>query len=337
MVTLTKENYYDSPRLSNSALNWILPETGGSVEKYLYKTLFPVQEEESEYMRLGTLIHKFVEHGYNAEVNEIFEVAEIPSPAIAKIIQEVHKNPSADLRSEVLRVARMLDYQSGWKDETVINKVLAEGSSYLEKLKLETEGKTLVTQEEMNQLSVICTKLEGVIPWNFKKEGFLYEVNMTPVHYEPTDDVEILNEHPIAFEYKGIECKALIDILLINHTRKKISIIDLKTTSTPIHMYQGYNTIIVDENNVICSSKVEGVMYKRNVHRQLAFYKKAVTYAYPEYDIRTISVLAVETNQPYDMCMVHIPDTYLTVGSIRIDTAIEQLKHYEIHEKENDL
>lgn len=334
---VTKENYYKSPKLSNSALNWVLPETGGSIEKFIHKSLFPAEEEESEYMRLGTLIHKYVEHGYKAEIDKIFEVTEIPSSSIAKIIQEVHKNPAADLRTEVLRVARMLDYQPGWKDETVVNKVLAEGSKYLEKLKLEAEGKTLVSQEEMNQLSVICTKLEGVIPWNFKKEGFLYEVNMTPAHGEPGDDVQILNEHPIEFEYGGVECKSLIDILLVNHTRKTISIVDLKTTSVPVSIYTGYETQAIDDRGNIVPSKVEGTMYKRNVHRQLAFYRKAAEQAYPGYTFENALVCVVETNAPYDMTMVKIPKNYLELGTFRIDAAILTLKYHEFYEKLTEL
>lgn len=337
MERLTKENYYDSQRVSNSSLNWILPETGGSVQKFTYKTTFPQEEEESDSMRLGTLIHKFVEQGYNANAEKLFEVCEIPSDSIAKIIQDVAKNPSAPIRDEVLRVARLHGYQPNWKDDTVINKILGEGEKYLEKLKLETEGKILVSEEEWKQLSMICNNLQEFVPWNFDKEGFMNEVNMTPGHGEPGDDVQILNECAVEFEYQEIESKALIDILIVNHTRKTLTIVDLKTTSVPLSIYTGYNTQEINDEGKIVDKFVEGTMYKRNVHRQLAFYKIAAESLYKGYTFNSAYVLALETNIPYEVTMAKVNNAYLELGKKRIDYAFECFKRHCLFESDWSL
>ena len=337
MEKLTKENYYDSDRVSNSSLSWLLPETGGSLTKFIYKSGI-VEHEESESMRLGTLIHKFVEKGYDADIDKIFEVAEIPSPAIAKIIQEVSKNPSAPLRDEILRVARANEYQSTWKDDTVVNKILAEGSAYLEKLKLEETGKVLVSNQEMNQLHHICARIKEVLTWNFYKEGFLGEVIMTPAHGEPGDDVEILNECAIAFEYNDIECKSLIDILLVNHTRKTISIVDLKTTNIPNSIYTGYTTDDIDQvTGELVEKWVEGVMYKRQVHRQMAFYKLAASAQYPDYTFNKAYVFAVETIAPYDVKLIAIPEKYMELGLRRINFAMPHFKYLPQESNDYDI
>ncbi len=327
MEKLTKENYYESPKVSNSSLSWLLPETGGSVEKYIYRTSFQPVEESSESMRLGTLIHKYVEKGYNADFDEIYEVVEMPSATIAGIIEEVAENPAAPLRDEILRVARSVDYYPSWKDETVINKILAEGSEYLEKLKLESTGKVIISPEEMQQLQPICSIIREKMIWNFEKKGFLDEFNMTPIHSEPDDDVEILNECAIEFEYENVECKSLIDILLVNHTRKTFCIVDLKTTSVPISIYTGYCTEEIDNpSESIVSKWVEGVMYKRNIHRQIAFYKLAAASKYPDYKFDGAYVFAVETSIPYETSLTPIYNRYIELGKRRIDCAMQYFK-----------
>jgi len=47
-------------------------------------------------------------------------------------------------------------------------------------------------------------------------------------------EVDIVYQLPIFFAYKGVNCKALLDMVRVNHKLKSITSLDLKTTSGPI-------------------------------------------------------------------------------------------------------
>lgn len=320
MEKLTKENYYTYPALSNSMMNWILPETGGSVKKFQERSLFPQEEGDSAAMRLGTLVHKYVE----TASYDIFKICAVPSPSIAKICEAVAQNPITDLDSQILSAARELDFQPTWKDETVINKVKEQGGGYLFNLKEAKEkGIILVTEEEMKQIKAIGDNIAEVIPWNFDRTGEISE------QYKQMfgADLEFFNELPVEFVYQDILCKSLIDIVVIDHHTKRIKLIDLKTTSTPISLYCGYKMHEYEsaDSEKIVEREVEGVMYKRYVHRQLAFYSLAIESKFPGYLVDKLYVLAAETNAPYDVKLEEVSSSHIMLGICRVDKAIHTL------------
>lgn len=53
-----------------------------------------------------------------------------------------------------------------------------------------------------------------------------------------TSEIEILYQVPIYFEDRGIRCKALLDIVVINHALRTITPIDLKTTGRSVYQFK---------------------------------------------------------------------------------------------------
>ena len=51
----------------------------------------------------------------------------------------------------------------------------------------------------------------------------------TSKYFETSKDVEILDQYSIYFNYEGIECKALLDRVIVDHKNKTIQPIDFKT------------------------------------------------------------------------------------------------------------
>jgi CRISPR/Cas system-associated exonuclease Cas4 (RecB family) len=107
-----------------------------------------------------------------------------------------------------------------------------------------------------------------------------------------TPDTLSFNEFPIYWEFpinlngESVKCKSLIDRLLIDHKNKRVTIVDLKTTSV--------------------LGSLDKTIEERNYYRQLAFYRLAVQ-SLPEitndYQIDCY-IVAVNTQDPFE-CKVY--------------------------------
>jgi len=316
MEKLTRENYHNYKAVSNSSLNWLLPETGGSFKKYQYYTSLDKKPEESESMRFGTLVHLFVEKG----TMDVFQKCSVPSPAIKAVCDRAIELGGPESYN-VLEAIKQLDYQPTWKDDTRMKKVLDEGHGYMTSIEeARKKGKELVTQDEYDKLLSVTENIISVCGKDF--------VNLTDGYEE-----EIIHECPIKFTWPGtdIECKALIDLIVLNHKYKTIRIYDVKTTSVPLSIYFGYKSFELDSAKQMCSVEVEGQAYKRNIHRQLAFYATAALQKWSDYTIESTHIIGVETQAPYEViCKMADDDRVFQIGNMRINEAMSILKSHGV-------
>lgn len=79
-------------------------------------------------------------------------------------------------------------------------------------------GQTLLTKDEYE---FVVTAKDTILTNPFTSKYF----------FNHTEDIELIHQFAIYFEYKGIECKALLDGVMIDHKNKTITPFDLKTTS----------------------------------------------------------------------------------------------------------
>lgn len=157
-----------------------------------------------------------------------------------------------DLYDSVLQTARELDYGGkNWKDDTIVSKIVNEGGSdYFDFLKLNI-GKTMIDawmyERAINSVYVLQNH-------EFSKE-YLTKTG---------DHIEIIYQYPIIWSYDGEKCKSLLDILYIDHKKKIMIPVDLKTT---------YDDVLEFPKNYV----------KWKYYIQAAFYSKAVSYLKLEY------------------------------------------------------
>ena len=155
------------------------------------------------------------------------------------------------LKDNVLSTARKLDYGGkNWKDDTIINKIVSEGSDYFDFLK-ENTGKTMIDawmyERAINSVYVLQTH-------EFSKDYIIPK----------NKDIEIHYQFPIIWKYQGHDCKSLLDILYIDHKNKVIIPVDLKTS---------YDDVLMFPKSYI----------KWKYYIQASFYTKAVSYLKLEY------------------------------------------------------
>jgi hypothetical protein len=136
-----------------------------------------------------------------------------------------------------------------------------------------------------------------------------------------TDKLFICNEFEIYWTTPtGLECKSMIDRIIIDHENKKVTLIDLKTTSH------------------LPDFKDKFMEYK--YYRQMAFYWMAIYWYFknnlPDKNIdeylKETFVVAIGTKDPIEVKVFEITERRLTEGLIEIEPLLREL---EWHFKED--
>ena len=218
------EDYYTNPAISQSQLKLLL-----GPDPSIFNT---IQEpdlyfEEKKHFLIGDGVDIQLTQSLEA-FNEKFHVSNIqnkPSDTIKSIVNQVYdlvkeevgsladKGLLRDHTSKIIDSCNDHNYQPNWKTETRVAKV-GESWEYWEDLKA-AEGKQVLSQEENDLISQIVMSIRSN--------------SVTGPYFIPQPNQEILYQYPIYFSYNGVDCKALLDMVIIDHNKKTIQPIDIKT------------------------------------------------------------------------------------------------------------
>lgn len=157
-----------------------------------------------------------------------------------------------DNRIDILSACEQENWNPKWGEEARYNNILKEGTEYFKDL-VESEGKVVLSAQEDGLIKKVANSLR-----THHRTAFLFDVS----YFENSEVFDIYYQLPIYFTYRGVACKALLDIVLvekdvITKEIKKVFPYDLKTMSG--------NTINFDGN-------VRSFRYDR----QSAFYDEAL-------------------------------------------------------------
>ena len=218
------DTYYEYPAISQSQLKLLL-----GPDPSIFNT---IQEpdlyfEEKKHFLIGDGVDMQLTRPIE-EFNQKFHISNLqnkPSDTIKSIVNQVYdlvkeevgelaeKGVLRDHTSKILDSCNDHNYQPNWKTETRIAKIV-EAWEYWEDIKA-AEGKVVLSQEENDLISQIVMSIR---------------TNPTTSKYSETSkDVEILNQLAIYFTYNNVDCKALLDRVIIDHKNKTVQPIDFKT------------------------------------------------------------------------------------------------------------
>lgn len=234
IVTEQKEvdKYFESERLSQSEFKKLLKGFSD------YKSKIDKEVEQKESWLIGSAVDTILT-GEEFEFDNQYYISQIetkPSEVERGIIDTVFKelddnNIEIDLEfkdySNMIEIAiEESGWQPRWKPETRLNKIIELGSEYFYDL-VRGQGKTILSNQQYQLINKIVESLKT----NEKTREFfdrgLFVRNVL---------VDIYYQLPIYFTYNDIECKALLDMLIIfrNPDTNKIESVqpvDLKTMS----------------------------------------------------------------------------------------------------------
>ena len=288
------EEYYDDSRLSQSKLKLLLGNNPNLFNTVVEPKLY---FEEKKYFLIGDGVDCQLTRPIE-EYRQKFHISNVenkPSDAIKSIVNQVYdevkafniRNPTLDQSigyiqdypEYIILACNEHGYQSNWKAATRIAKV-CEAFKYWEDLKL-GEGKVILSAEEDSLISQIVMSIK---------------TNPTTAQYfEVENGDEIMYQVPIFFTIEGVECKGLLDMVVINHEDKIIEPIDIKTL--------GDNTLNFPK-----------ALKQRRYDIQGAFYIEGLKQAYPGYDILPFKFIVESTINPGQPLVYTMDETLLEIG-----------------------
>lgn len=269
--------YQDSSRISNSAIGWFLKKG-----PRFYKDMIDGKEEGLKLPQLerGTMIHEYIlqpDEFWNDYTILDFETPKVKQQ---KDFCDAYANSIELLEDEKLLTA----YRSAYNNQKTSEIALKEATElsnkyadYIKAIKEKSLNKKVISFADLNMLKTI-------------KDNILNHIKAKEL-IEDKPGVESHNEFHINWELKVNDwiapCKSLLDRCIFDHVNKKITLIDLKTTSDV------YNF----------KHSVEEFDY----YRQLCYYLLAISWYMndlginiSDYDCEAY-IIAIQTNGSYEV------------------------------------
>lgn len=187
--------------LIGGGVDTILTGEEGEFEKQYYVSTLEKKPSEAEIQIIGSVFDELAGNNVVDQVN--FE----------------------DCYDAILAAADEFGWQRNWKAETRVKKIVEKGTEYFEDLK-SSLGMKILTSEMRQRIDNVVTSLKN----NPRtKKYFDRELQAEQ------ENMDFYYQLPIYFTYEGVDCKALMDLVVVHKDNDgniiKIEPIDLKTMS----------------------------------------------------------------------------------------------------------
>ena len=299
--------YEDLTRISNSNIGWFLKKG----PRYLKEMLDGKEGLKASFLDKGTMIHEYI-----LQSEEFWKDYTILDFAVPKVKQQ------KDLL-EFYSSARLVDpfaseddillmsYETAYNNTKSKEKKIQEAKelvelyqNYIEYFK-NKDSKKVISFADLNMLKAIKKNMEE----HKKANELLFKY---PETFEVHNEFHINWEYPNASSLGDLPCKSLLDRVMIDHTNKKIILVDIKTT--------------VDVYNF--KHSVEEFDYCR----QLAYYWLAIHWYFKnelklnieEYEYETY-IVAVQSHDGYEVRVFKFNPKAIEERLVTIDYAIKRI------------
>ena len=244
------------------------------------RNVFEPSEFEAGYgMIFGDLTDKILTGGDVTKDYYLMNSVSL-SDNIKNVIELIYKNSwSLSDIDNVRSAAKECEYGNSYLDKTLLNKVKA-GKAYLDHL-FDAGDKKVIPKEWL----VLAEQAAD----SFKTHPFTAE------YFNP-EGVEVIFQKEIYWIYRAYECKALLDMIHVDHTNKIVYPFDIKTTGDSVF-------------------KFEQSVMKFRYYLQAAWYTLALTYEYPEYKIENFKFLVINNENPSLPLVYKCSDSLLLAGA----------------------
>lgn len=207
------KEYFEYDGLNYSTLSALDTNYPGNVFKEE-----PVKRVASSAMNRGSLVDCLLTSP--DDFNELFIVADIPelSKTIQIVIDYMVNHDGNFEEDHLLRSAKFHEYgvKAKWSKETILKRLKTEETEkyYNINKKLIASDKIKISEEEYIKAQAVIDVL--------KTHEFSSWI------FSPQEGVDVHYQLPIYWYEDGTPCKALLDILVVDHNKKIIRPIDLK-------------------------------------------------------------------------------------------------------------
>ena len=317
IITATKQEvleYYESDRLSQSHLKLLLKGVDSFLnnQKDEKELLY---YEEKEHFIIGSGVdciltgeeNQFEEDYYISQieekpsetivsiVNQVFDLitemyndgqAAMTLPSTLIVLDFYNSIEDSIINQIILNACNSHKYSSNWNDTTRVNKIKEKGGLYLEDL-CKAYGKQVLSREENTTIQEIVISLRT----NSRTQQYFGRDRAERL----SESVTIYYQLPIYFEYRGIECKALLDMVMVDNDSKLIIPIDLKTMA-------GGNLKFLES------------LRKFRYDIQGVWYTKALEFKFNGYTIQPFQFIVESTTYVGKPLIYKLSDSLLRIG-----------------------
>jgi hypothetical protein len=248
VIVATKEEvqeYYGSDALGQSKLKLLLGDLGSFHKEF---------DSSAEHFMIGSAVDCILTNSLEAFNEEYYisEVDKLPSEAVIEILKLVYEDVLQDYAEHlevitgqdnplpvtsfhefvgelgnwgayILDACEKTGWQPRWGADAKLKNIVEPSSAYFLDLCLGF-GKTVISQTQNNTIKSIVHSLQS----NPRTASFFDRD-----FYEDMPDLTVYYQFPIYFEYRGVNCKALLDMVFVYRTEEgKITVVvgvDLKT------------------------------------------------------------------------------------------------------------
>lgn len=207
---MTTQEYYNHPAISQSKLKRLI---GNSPWNFMQ------EETETSEMTNGKIFDCLITRPEDFD-NEWFITYDtmIPSPKLQQITEQYYAECGSEKypfehTDTLLEIARRNEYQSNFKDKTLISNIITKCKFYYEQLR-EANGRKMIGINRVEFIRDIISGMKNIesFYWILKNDAIRFQV-------------------PLFGTYNGIEIKGLLDALYVDEGSKIINIVDIKSTS----------------------------------------------------------------------------------------------------------
>ena len=299
--------YEDLTRISNSNIGWFLKKG----PRYLKEMLDGKEGLKASFLDKGTMIHEYILQPEEFWKDYIILDFAVPKVKQQKDLLEFYANAKMvdPLASEddIL----LMSYNFAYSNNKSIDKRIQEAKelvelyqNYIEYFK-NKDSKKVISFADLNMLKTIKKNVED----HKKANELLFNY---PETFEVHNEFHINWEYPNASSLGDLPCKSLLDRVMIDHTNKKIILVDIKTTADV------YNFKHSVEEFDYC--------------RQLAYYWLAIHWYFKnelklnieEYEYETY-IVAVQSHDGYEVRVFKFNSKAIEERLVTIDYAIKRI------------
>jgi hypothetical protein len=217
-LQISEEQYRENPALSYSLIATY--EKGGFASiPHLY------DKKESDALTFGSMVDTIITEGME-KFQEKFAVADfkIPTDSIKGVIDWLLEYRTEeyfeDIPDNVIIVTCDLkEYQMKYKPETRLSKVRSEGENYYNTIR-QIGNRKVVSDEVYQEVLAVVGALKGHV----QTSKYLQQT-------KEGSNIEFLYQQKFSTNLDGLDVRCMMDLIIVNHDRKIIIPIDLKTSS----------------------------------------------------------------------------------------------------------
>lgn len=307
--------YEDLTRISNSNIGWFLKKG----PRYLKEMLDGKEGLKASFLDKGTMIHEYILQPEEFWKDYIILDFAVPKVKQQKDLLEFYStarlvNPFAS-EDDIL----IMSYEAAYNNNKSKEKKIQEAKelvelyqNYIEYFR-NKDSKKVISFADLNMLKAIKKNMEE----HKKANELLFNY---PETFEVHNEFHINWEYPNASSLGDLPCKSLLDRVMIDHTNKKIILVDIKTTADV------YNFKHSVEEFDYC--------------RQLAYYWLAIHWYFKnelklnieEYEYETY-IIAVQSHDGYEVRVFKFNPKTVEERLVAIDYAIKRIAWH----KDNNL